>query len=36
MKEDVRKSFFFVNLQVGISQFHNRLTPSQIVFWDFK
>ena len=27
---------FFVNLEVGISQLHYRLTSSQIVFGDFK
>ena len=37
MKDDVWKSFFFfINLQFDISQLHNRLTPSQTVFWDFK
>ena len=36
VKEDVWKSFFFVNLQVGIPQLHNRLTSSQIVFRYFK
>ena len=27
---------FCINLQVGISQLHYRLTSSQIIFWDFK
>ena len=27
------KEFFFVNLQVGISQLHDRVTPSQTVYW---
>ena len=27
---------FFVNLQVGISQLHHRLTYSQTIFKDFK
>ena len=36
MKEDVWKSFFFVNLQVGILQIHYRLTSLQIVFNYFK
>ena len=30
------KEFFFVNLQVGISQLHFELTTSQIIFKDFK
>ena len=36
MKEYVCKIFFFVNLQVGLSQLHYRLTSSQIIFRDFK
>ena len=27
---------FFVNLQIGISQLHYKLTSSQIIFEDFK
>ena len=34
MKEDVWK--IFVNLQVSISQLHNRLTSSRIIFRNFK
>ena len=36
MKKDVWKSFFFFNLQAGVSQLHNRLTSSQTVFRYFK
>ena len=36
MKQDVWKSFFIINLQVGISQLHYGWTSSQIVFRDFK
>ena len=35
MNEDVWKNFF-VNLQVGISQLHCKLTSLQIIFKDFK
>ena len=36
MKNDMWKSFFFLNLQFGILQLHYRLTSSQIVFRDIK
>ena len=36
MKEDVWKSFYFVNLEAGILQLHYKLTYSEIFCRDFK